>query len=184
MVALTNFSGTSLFFSHHPGPLTNAVLMSLTPTPSPRQESRVTFSTDAGAPVKETDKIGTAGVSSNTIADAPLSNKDKLKKAVKDYGATVVVFHVGMSLISLGACYVAVSRSVMPKMMENLSVECNCQRDNKVRDKGEITLCTFRLTTSQGSLSYFLSLLRIATFALTSSKSNFEYAISFFISVD
>ncbi len=32
-----------------------------------------------------------------------------MKKAVKDYGSTVVVFHVGISLISLGIAYLAVS---------------------------------------------------------------------------
>lgn len=41
-----------------------------------------------------------------------LSRKDKLKKAVKEYGATVIIFHVGISLISLGGCYMAVSRYV------------------------------------------------------------------------
>jgi hypothetical protein len=39
-----------------------------------------------------------------------LSQKDKLKRAVKEYGATVVVFHVGISLMSLGGFYVLVSR--------------------------------------------------------------------------
>lgn len=41
-----------------------------------------------------------------------LSRKDILKRAVKDYGSTVIVFHVGISLISLGACYVLVTRFV------------------------------------------------------------------------
>jgi hypothetical protein len=40
------------------------------------------------------------------------SNKDKLKRAVKEYGSTVIVFHIGISLISLGVCYTLVSRLV------------------------------------------------------------------------
>lgn len=36
----------------------------------------------------------------------------KLKKAVKEYGSTVVVFHVGISLMSLGMFYALVSRFV------------------------------------------------------------------------
>lgn len=36
--------------------------------------------------------------------------KSKLKKAVKEYGSTVIVFHVGISLVSLGMFYVLVSR--------------------------------------------------------------------------
>lgn len=38
------------------------------------------------------------------------TGRSKLKKAVKEYGSTVVVFHVGISLISLGICYTLVSR--------------------------------------------------------------------------
>lgn len=40
------------------------------------------------------------------------SMKEKLKKAVTEYGSTVIVFHVGISLISLGTCYILVSRYV------------------------------------------------------------------------
>ncbi|GJQ66883.1 hypothetical protein Trydic_g7906 [Trypoxylus dichotomus] len=41
-----------------------------------------------------------------------LSNSEKLKKAVKEYGSTVVVFHVGISILSLGFFYVLVSSGV------------------------------------------------------------------------
>ncbi|CAL7946976.1 unnamed protein product [Xylocopa violacea] len=36
------------------------------------------------------------------------SKKQRFKKIIKDYGSTVIVFHTGISLISLGACYAAV----------------------------------------------------------------------------
>lgn len=39
-----------------------------------------------------------------------INQTERLKKAVKEYGSTVVVFHVGISLISLGGFYLAVSR--------------------------------------------------------------------------
>lgn len=39
-----------------------------------------------------------------------LSQKDRLKRTVKEYGSTVIVFHIGISLISLGGFYLAVSR--------------------------------------------------------------------------
>jgi hypothetical protein len=39
-----------------------------------------------------------------------LTRGEQLKKAVKDYGSTVIVFHVALSLCSLGICYVLVSR--------------------------------------------------------------------------
>jgi Protein of unknown function (DUF1279) len=44
------------------------------------------------------------------VDDKPVSRKDKLKKAVKEYGSTVIIFHVGISLASLGTCYLLVSR--------------------------------------------------------------------------
>uniref|UniRef100_A0A1B6DNT2 DUF1279 domain-containing protein n=2 Tax=Clastoptera arizonana TaxID=38151 RepID=A0A1B6DNT2_9HEMI len=46
-----------------------------------------------------------------SVPDPPqLSNKDKLKRAVKEYGATVIIFHVSISLLSLGISYLAVTR--------------------------------------------------------------------------
>jgi hypothetical protein len=42
-----------------------------------------------------------------------LSYRDKLKRAVKDYGVTVVIFHIGISLLSLGGFYLAVTRYVL-----------------------------------------------------------------------
>lgn len=47
-----------------------------------------------------------------------LSRKEKLKTAVKEYGSVVIVFHVGISLISLGGCYLAVTRSLKLKFLE------------------------------------------------------------------
>lgn len=41
-----------------------------------------------------------------------LTRKEKLKRAVKEYGSTVLIFHVGISLISLGSFYLLVSRYV------------------------------------------------------------------------
>lgn len=41
-----------------------------------------------------------------------LSKKERLKIIIKDYGITITIFHIGISLISLGACYAAVVRFV------------------------------------------------------------------------
>lgn len=41
-----------------------------------------------------------------------LSKKERFKIVLKDYGTTVVIFHVAISLVSLSACYVAVLRFV------------------------------------------------------------------------
>ena len=40
-----------------------------------------------------------------------LTRRQRLQLAVRDYGSTVMVFHITISLASLGAFYTAVSRS-------------------------------------------------------------------------
>ena len=41
-----------------------------------------------------------------------LSRKDKLLRAIKEYGPVVIIFHTSISLVSLGVCYLAVKRLV------------------------------------------------------------------------
>lgn len=54
--------------------------------------------------------------SSNDIPNAEAitgnkpSQKIRLKEAIRDYGATIIVFHVAISLASLGLCYIAISK--------------------------------------------------------------------------
>lgn len=47
---------------------------------------------------------------STNNGDGSLTRRQRLKKAVTEYGSTVIVFHVGISLISLGTCYLLISR--------------------------------------------------------------------------
>ncbi|XP_078608878.1 uncharacterized protein LOC144880525 [Branchiostoma floridae x Branchiostoma japonicum] len=42
----------------------------------------------------------------------PPSQRERLQRAIRDYGGTVVVFHVGISLLSLGGFYLAVSSGI------------------------------------------------------------------------
>ncbi len=49
-------------------------------------------------------------VSGKSSPQVQLTQRQKLQRTVKDYGATVVVFHIGISLMSLGGFYLAVSR--------------------------------------------------------------------------
>lgn len=41
-----------------------------------------------------------------------LTKREKLKILIKDYGKTIIIFHVGISLLSLGFFYTVVSRLV------------------------------------------------------------------------
>ena len=47
---------------------------------------------------------------STNVSTNQLTRRQKLQKAVKEYGSTVMVFHVTISLMSLGTFYLAVSR--------------------------------------------------------------------------
>lgn len=62
----------------------------------------------------------------NKTSDTPepqLTSKQKLQRAVKEYGATVVVFHVSISLASLGICYLLVSSGVdMTGIIKSLGI--------------------------------------------------------------
>ncbi|XP_012142382.1 uncharacterized protein LOC100883848 [Megachile rotundata] len=59
-----------------------------------------------------------------------LSKKDKFKRIVKDYGVTVIIFHVTLSLMSLGGCYVAVSSGVDLKPLVQLILS----DDNQIKE--------------------------------------------------
>lgn len=85
-------------------------------------QQKRSYSTSSKPEVGRTDSsksdINTSSSESQSPHDTPQSNenvqkisqKDQLKRAVKEYGGTVVVFHISISLISLGGFYLAVSR--------------------------------------------------------------------------
>jgi len=50
-----------------------------------------------------------------------VSKKSRLKQAVKEYGSTVIVFHVAMSLTSLGFCYLLISSGLdLPAIVQQI----------------------------------------------------------------
>ncbi|XP_037038876.1 uncharacterized protein LOC119076314 [Bradysia coprophila] len=72
-------------------------------------QSNVRCYTTGSSDKKDDSKTDVSTSQATGKADAPLSRTEMLKKAVKDYGSTVMVFHVGISLISLGSFYLLVS---------------------------------------------------------------------------
>lgn len=80
-----------------------------------------------GESAKPTGKIG------NQVEKSPDSKRLKLKQAVKEYGSTVIVFHVGISLMSLGMFYALVSRYVYEGGMLMLRFKTVQTRGSKVR---------------------------------------------------
>lgn len=82
-------------------------------------------SSQSGNPnASSTGSTGSSGVGAESASTPALSKKEKLKKAVKDYGATVIVFHVIMSLGSLGFFYTLVSSGLdVASFLENMGVD-------------------------------------------------------------
>ena len=71
------------------------------------------YSTDSGSrPSQEVGNTKSESNPSTSPVDTVenLSQKERLKRAVKEYGGTVIVFHVTISLMSLGGFYLAVTR--------------------------------------------------------------------------
>lgn len=57
----------------------------------------------------EAEKSAGAAVDGLPV-EAKLSQGERMKRAVREYGATVIVFHTSISLFTLGVSYAAVSR--------------------------------------------------------------------------
>lgn len=79
---------------HHPFFIINKRFISLSARNLNEQAPKATGESESNKPEKET-------------------GRQKLKTAIKTYGSTVIVFHVGISLVSLGMFYVLVSRLVL-----------------------------------------------------------------------
>ncbi|XP_016987662.1 protein FAM210B, mitochondrial [Drosophila rhopaloa] len=54
----------------------------------------------------------TESASTETATTVKVSKREQLKQAFKEYGATIVAFHVGISVISLGCFYALVSSGI------------------------------------------------------------------------
>lgn len=61
---------------------------------------------------RKADKPSQDTAKNQEESEKKLALKDKMKLVVAEYGTTAIVFHVTISLTSLGICYAAVKRSV------------------------------------------------------------------------
>lgn len=60
--------------------------------------------------------------STETIPE--LSKTEKLKQAFKDYGATLFLFHISMSLCSLGVWYLIITSGVdVPELLRKINID-------------------------------------------------------------
>ena len=77
--------------------------------------SRNYSTTNTETKVSGKEKITSSTSNTSTSASptpAVWSKKERLKIIIKEYGTTVIVFHISISLVSLGIFYTLVSRSV------------------------------------------------------------------------
>lgn len=71
--------------------------------------SRVLFSNPQYMHISKSFPNKYSSTSSESDKVGELTRKEKLKRAVKEYGSTVIIFHVTISLASLGVFYLLVS---------------------------------------------------------------------------
>lgn len=69
------------------------------------------FSTSSGSPKSPTEP-STKDENTKTSIGDQLTQRQKLQRAVKEYGSTVIVFHITISLMSLGFFYLLVSSGI------------------------------------------------------------------------
>lgn len=95
MCRMTSFLSNSnlLLFNHHNSPFLTI------------NKRFISLSATKNSP----DKSPTSGESEKSKSTTETA-QSKLKRAVKEYGSTVIVFHVAISLLSLGTSYALVSR--------------------------------------------------------------------------
>lgn len=106
---LTGFPASVLCKHVQQTPLASALTQAWHDTTTAKTTQRRMYSTGPTKASTDSTPKDTASAEVKTD-DVVLSRKDKLKKAVKEYGSTVFVFHIGISLISLGSFYLLVSR--------------------------------------------------------------------------
>ncbi|XP_026843116.1 uncharacterized protein LOC6597991 isoform X1 [Drosophila persimilis] len=74
--------------------------------------TRRNYSTHSAPPSSETTPPPASSATKDPPTEAKLTKKEKLKQAFKEYGTTIITFHVGISLISLGGFYLLVSSGI------------------------------------------------------------------------
>lgn len=68
------------------------------------------YATDATTGGTKAEKPAAGETIAVDDSNKKLTRGEMLKRAVKEYGSTVIVFHVAISLASLGTCYALISR--------------------------------------------------------------------------
>lgn len=115
-------------------------------------------------------KISSQTEGSQAKEDPPKSSASKFKILVRDYGATAVVFHVTISLFSLGVCYLLINSSIpiekvfsfigIDQKLGNLSTTAATSTNFIVAYAVHKSLAPIRLGITGASLPFVVKFLR------------------------
>ncbi|XP_030562099.1 uncharacterized protein LOC115763612 isoform X1 [Drosophila novamexicana] len=108
-----------------------------------------------------------------------LTKKEQLKRAFKEYGATIVAFHVGISLLSLGGFYVLVSSGInMMPVLEFLGIESSVIAEKIAVGSTFVTayavhkvFAPLRISITLGATPFIVRFLRSKGFLKAKTKS-------------
>lgn len=100
--ACTNYNYNALYSLNHLNAMPNHVIC------RKYSDKKEIEKTNGEKDIKSVENIESTGQNESKVVT--LTPREKLKKTIKDYGLTVFVFHVAISLVSLGLFYQLVSR--------------------------------------------------------------------------
>ncbi|XP_017079823.1 uncharacterized protein LOC108113660 isoform X2 [Drosophila eugracilis] len=128
----------------------------------------------------ETSQTLKKSVSTGTSEDVRLGEKRKLKQAIKEYGAVIVVFHVGISLISLCGFYALVYSGInFVPVLEFLEISSQSIKEKVATGSTFIiayavhkVFAPARISITLGSVPFLIRYLRSKGFQIPGTKHN------------
>ncbi|KAH8405182.1 hypothetical protein KR222_007487, partial [Zaprionus bogoriensis] len=132
-----------------------------------------------GGPIPAAAAAASAPAGAASAATEKLSKREQLKRAFKDYGATIVAFHVGISLISLGGFYLLISSGInMMPVLEFLGIESSAIAEKIAVGSTFVTayavhkvFAPLRISITLGSAPFIVRFLRSKGFLKPKPKS-------------
>ncbi|XP_052854715.1 protein FAM210B, mitochondrial isoform X2 [Drosophila gunungcola] len=118
-------------------------------------------------------------VSTDTPVGVKLSSKEQLKRAFKEYGVSIVAFHVGISMISLGCFYVLISSGVnLVPVLEYLGIGSPAIAEKVATGSTFVVayavhkvFAPARITITLGAIPFLIRYLRPKGFQMPKSKN-------------
>ncbi|XP_044317412.1 uncharacterized protein LOC108043140 isoform X2 [Drosophila rhopaloa] len=119
-------------------------------------------------------------VSTETSGGEKFNKKEQLKRAFKEYGVSIVAFHVGISLISLGGFYVLVSSGInLVPVLEFLGIASPAIAEKVATGSSFVVayavhkvFAPARISITLGAIPFIIRYLRSKGFQFSKIKKN------------